>query len=124
MAARTVTAPLGSGQARAWPLPCHKSRLWRAIGGVGGGRRQRRGEEALHRVEWLGALVRSAQDEGALDLVPWSNNEYLADLLPNSEIYPLDAGHFAWEQASDEYGRLIVDWVTGGVQRLGGAVTA
>ena len=33
----------------------------------------------------------------------WSNNEYLADLLPNSEIHPLDAGHFAWEQASDEY---------------------
>ena len=58
------------------------------------------------------------------DLVPWSNNEYLADLLPNNEIHPLDAGHFAWEQASDEYGRLIVDWVTGGYQRLGDAVTA
>ena len=58
------------------------------------------------------------------DLVPWSNNEYLADLLPNSEIRPLDAGHFAWEQASDEYGRLIVEWVTGGFQRLGGAVAA
>ena len=51
------------------------------------------------------------------DLVPWSNNEYLTDLLPNSEIHPLDAGHFAWEQASDEYGRLIVEWVTGGFQR-------
>jgi pimeloyl-ACP methyl ester carboxylesterase len=58
------------------------------------------------------------------DLVPWSNNEYLADLLPNSEIHPLDAGHFAWEQASDDYGRLIVEWVTGGFQRVGGAVTA
>jgi hypothetical protein len=32
------------------------------------------------------------------DLVPWSNNQYLDDLLPNSEIHPLDAGHFAWEQ--------------------------
>ena len=31
------------------------------------------------------------------DLVPWSNNEYLDELLPNSEIHPLDAGHFAWE---------------------------
>jgi hypothetical protein len=31
------------------------------------------------------------------------------DLLPNSEIHPLDAGHFAWEQASNEYGRLVVD---------------
>ena len=36
------------------------------------------------------------------DLVPWSNNEYLDDLLPNSEIHPLDAGHFAWEQAAEE----------------------
>jgi pimeloyl-ACP methyl ester carboxylesterase len=49
---------------------------------------------------------------------------YLAELLPNSEIHPLNAGHFAWEQASDEYGRLIVECVTGGFQRLGGAVTA
>ena len=54
------------------------------------------------------------------DLVPWSNNEYLAELLPNSEIHPLDAGHFAWEQAPDEYGQLIVDWVTGGFERVGG----
>jgi pimeloyl-ACP methyl ester carboxylesterase len=58
------------------------------------------------------------------DLVPWSNNEYLAELLPNSEIHPLDAGHFAWEQASDAYGRLIVEWVTGGFRRTGGAVGA
>src|SRR3989449_9186613 len=58
------------------------------------------------------------------DLVPWSNNEYLANLLPNSEIHLLDAGHFAWEQASEDYGRLIVDWVTGGFQHRGGAATA
>ena len=58
------------------------------------------------------------------DLVPWSNNQYLADLLPNSEIHPLDAGHFAWEQAADEYGRLVVEWVTGGFQRVDRAVTA
>jgi pimeloyl-ACP methyl ester carboxylesterase len=51
------------------------------------------------------------------DLVPWSNNQYLDDLLPNSEIHPLDAGHFAWEEAPDEYGRLIVDWVGGGYRR-------
>ena len=48
------------------------------------------------------------------DLVPWSNNQYLHDLLPNSEIHPLDAGHFAWEQAAEEYGSLVVDWVSGG----------
>jgi pimeloyl-ACP methyl ester carboxylesterase len=52
------------------------------------------------------------------DLVPWSNNQYLHDLLPNSEIHPLDAGHFAWEQAPEEYGRLVADWVSGGYRRL------
>ena len=52
------------------------------------------------------------------DLVPWSNNQYLADLLPNSEIHPLDAGHFAWEQAAADYGRLIVDWVSGGYRSV------
>jgi pimeloyl-ACP methyl ester carboxylesterase len=51
------------------------------------------------------------------DLVPWSNNEYLHELLPNSEIHPLDAGHFAWEQAAEEYGRLVADWVSGGYRR-------
>jgi pimeloyl-ACP methyl ester carboxylesterase len=51
------------------------------------------------------------------DLVPWSNNEYLHDHLPNSEIHSLDAGHFAWEQAAEEYGRLVADWVSGGYER-------
>src|SRR6201991_805948 len=61
------------------------------------------------------ALIIAGRDD---DLVPWSNNEYLAELLPNSEIPPLDAGHFAWEQAPDEYGSRIVDWVTGGFSTL------
>jgi len=52
------------------------------------------------------------------DLVPWSNNQNLDDLLPNSEIHPLDAGHFAWEQAAHEYGPLVADWVSGGYRRL------
>ena len=51
------------------------------------------------------------------DLVPWSNNQYLDDHLPNSEIHPLDAGHFAWEQAAEEYGRLVAEWVSGGYER-------
>jgi pimeloyl-ACP methyl ester carboxylesterase len=51
------------------------------------------------------------------DLVPWSNNEYLHERLPNSEIHALDAGHFAWEQAPEEYGRLVSDWIGGGYRR-------
>ena len=52
------------------------------------------------------------------DLVPWSNNQYLDEVLPNSEIHPLHAGHFAWEQAPQEYGRLVADWVGGGYRRV------
>jgi pimeloyl-ACP methyl ester carboxylesterase len=52
------------------------------------------------------------------ELVPWSNSEYLHQLLPNSEIHPLDAGHFAWEQAAEEYGRLVAGWVSGGYRRV------
>jgi pimeloyl-ACP methyl ester carboxylesterase len=54
------------------------------------------------------------------DLVPWSNNQYLADLLPHNEIHPLEAGHFAWEEASQEYGRLVADWISGGYRRVAG----
>src|SRR5712675_3595133 len=50
------------------------------------------------------------------DLVPWSNNQYLAEVLPRSEIHALDASHYAWEEASDDYGRLVVDWISGGYQ--------
>jgi pimeloyl-ACP methyl ester carboxylesterase len=52
------------------------------------------------------------------DLVPWSNNQYLHDLLPHTEIHPLDAGHFAWEQAPEEYGGLVAEWVSGGYRRV------
>src|SRR5580692_6753625 len=52
------------------------------------------------------------------ELVPWSNNQYLDQLLPNSEIHALDAGHFAWEQAAEEYGRLVADWVSEGYRRV------
>jgi pimeloyl-ACP methyl ester carboxylesterase len=61
-------------------------------------------------------IVAGAHD----DLVPWSNNQYLADLLPNNEIHPLDAGHFAWEEAPQEYGRLVADWISGGYGRVAG----
>ena len=51
-------------------------------------------------------------------LVPWSNNQCLGDHLPNSEVHPLDAGHFAWEQAPDQYGGLVAEWVSGGYRRV------
>src|ERR1700761_2640593 len=54
------------------------------------------------------------------DLVPWSNNQYLADTLPNSVAHRLDAGHFAWEEAAGEYGRLVSEWIAGGYKEHSG----
>jgi len=42
--------------------------------------------------------------------VPVSNGEFLAARLPNSRLNVLDAGHLAWEDAPDEYSRLVLDW--------------
>ena len=33
-------------------------------------------------------------------------------------VVPLDAGHFAWEQAAGDHGRLVVGWVNGGYRRV------
>ncbi len=52
------------------------------------------------------------------DLVPWSSNQYLDYLLPNSEIHPLATAHSAWEQAAGEDGGLIVDWIGGRYRRF------
>ncbi len=60
-------------------------------------------------------LIMAGRDD---DIVPWSNNQFLHDVLPNSEIHALDAGHYAWEQAPGEYGRLVADWIGGGHRRV------
>jgi pimeloyl-ACP methyl ester carboxylesterase len=73
--------------------------------------------ELLPSITTPAQIVAGRHDE----LVPWSNNEYLADLLPNREVHPLEAGHFAWEQAAGEYGRLVADWVSGGYRRVAAA---
>jgi pimeloyl-ACP methyl ester carboxylesterase len=51
-------------------------------------------------------------------LVPWSNNQYLDERLPHSEAHKVRADHYAWEQAPDDYGRLVAEWVAGGYLRL------
>jgi pimeloyl-ACP methyl ester carboxylesterase len=52
---------------------------------------------------------------GARDMaVPPVNAEFLHERLPNSKLDVLDAGHFTWEDAADEYAALITSWCTGG----------
>jgi pimeloyl-ACP methyl ester carboxylesterase len=45
--------------------------------------------------------------------VPPVNAEFLHDRLPNSTLEIIDAGHFTWEDAADEYAALVGRWWTG-----------
>src|ERR1700690_1680302 len=50
--------------------------------------------------------------------VPVSNAEGLHKGLPKSKLDVLDCGHFAWEDAAAEYGKLATDWIKGGYAKL------
>jgi pimeloyl-ACP methyl ester carboxylesterase len=47
-------------------------------------------------------------------VVPPVNAEYLHERLPHSELSLLDAGHFVWEDAAEEYAALVDAWWAGG----------
>jgi len=47
-------------------------------------------------------------------VVPPVNAEYLHDRLPHSELHLIDATHFVWEDAADDYARLVNAWWAGG----------
>jgi len=47
-------------------------------------------------------------------VVPPVNAEYLHERLPHSELHLIDSGHFAWEDAADEYAALVTAWWTDG----------
>ena len=48
---------------------------------------------------------------GGRDLVvPPANAEFLHERLPNSKLNFVDAGHFTWEDAADEYAALVTHW--------------
>jgi pimeloyl-ACP methyl ester carboxylesterase len=59
---------------------------------------------------------------GGRDLVvPPANAEFLHERLPNSKLNFVDAGHFTWEDAADEYAALATSWWGGGYATLGSA---
>ena len=60
---------------------------------------------------------------GARDpVVPLVNAEYLHERLPKSKLDLLDAGHFAWEDAADEYAALVTSWWAGCYATAGAAL--
>jgi pimeloyl-ACP methyl ester carboxylesterase len=57
---------------------------------------------------------------GARDpLVPPVNGEFLDERLPRSKLDIIDAGHFTWEDAADEYAALVTAWWGGGYATAG-----
>lgn len=60
-------------------------------------------------------IIAGAQD----DLVPSVNAHFLHQRLPHSRLDLIDAGHFTWEDAADEYAMLVTDWWRGRYARTG-----
>jgi pimeloyl-ACP methyl ester carboxylesterase len=58
---------------------------------------------------------------GRDQVVPPVNAEFLHERLPNSKLNFVDAGHFTWEDAADEYAALATSWWEGGYATLGSA---
>lgn len=50
-------------------------------------------------------------------VVPPVNAQYLHDRLPRSELHLIDAAHFIWEDAADEYAAVVSAWWTDGFKR-------
>jgi pimeloyl-ACP methyl ester carboxylesterase len=50
--------------------------------------------------------------------VPVSNAEGLHNGLPKSNLNVLDCGHFVWEDAAPEYGKLAREFIAGGYRAL------
>jgi pimeloyl-ACP methyl ester carboxylesterase len=46
--------------------------------------------------------------------VPKTNAEFLHERILNSKLDFIDAGHFVWEDAADEYASLVASWWNGG----------
>jgi pimeloyl-ACP methyl ester carboxylesterase len=46
--------------------------------------------------------------------VPPSNHRYLHQRLPKSKLDLIDAGHFTWEDAPEEYAEIVTSWWAGG----------
>jgi pimeloyl-ACP methyl ester carboxylesterase len=52
-------------------------------------------------------LIISGRRDG---VAPPVNAEFLDERLPRSNLHLLDAGHFIWEDADDEYAALVSAW--------------
>jgi pimeloyl-ACP methyl ester carboxylesterase len=66
--------------------------------------------DLLPQIETPVQIIAGARDPA----VPPVNGQYLHERLPNSKLDLIDAGHFVWEDAADEYAALVTSWWNGG----------
>jgi pimeloyl-ACP methyl ester carboxylesterase len=66
--------------------------------------------DLLPRIQTAVQIIAGAHDPA----VPQVNAEFLHHRLPHSKLDILDAGHFTWEDAADQYAALVTTWWTGG----------
>ncbi len=50
--------------------------------------------------------------------VPLANAVFLDERLPMSKLDIIDAGHFTWEDAADEYAAVVTSWWSGGYRKV------
>jgi pimeloyl-ACP methyl ester carboxylesterase len=58
-------------------------------------------------------IITGDHDPGVLPV----NSDYLHEQLPHNKSDKVNAGHFAWADAADEYANLIIEWWEGGYER-------
>jgi pimeloyl-ACP methyl ester carboxylesterase len=74
--------------------------------------------DLLPQIETPVQIIAGAHDPA----VPPVNAEFLHDRLPHSKLDILDAGHFTWEDAADDYAALVTTWWNGGYAATGSGV--
>ena len=70
--------------------------------------------ELLPHIETPVQIITGDHDPGVLPV----NGEYLHELLAHNKHDYLNAGHFAWADAADDYSRLLIEWWNGGYERV------
>jgi pimeloyl-ACP methyl ester carboxylesterase len=66
--------------------------------------------EQLPAIETPVLIVSGTEDP----LVPTANATFLRERLPRSQMKLLTTGHFAWEEAPDQYGDVLIAWLSAG----------
>jgi pimeloyl-ACP methyl ester carboxylesterase len=70
--------------------------------------------DLLSRIQTPVQIIAGARDR----VVPSVNAEFLHERLAKSRLEILDAGHYTWEDAADEYAAVVSSWWSGGYSKL------